>query len=403
MITVVSKEKTSPQTQPRANHADVLVIGAGIVGMAHAARSLDAGLSVIVIDRDHEAVGASVRNFGHCCITAQSGKLYDLAQSGRPLWLDYAERAGFWAVESGAVVVATTETELQVLRELSARRVTGQVEMLNAQDVAEQLGRESTEGILGGAFLRDDLRVDPRTTVAKLAQWVDAHVAGSVQFNTSALGFGAGKQRRASVHTNRGSFEADQVFICVGHDVDYLFPQIAQDHQITRCALQMLRAEASEDLEVKPAVLTATSMLRYEAFTEVPAAQALQAEVLAEHPELLSIQANVMFTQRPDGTLLMGDSHSYAATQAPFLKESTSETLHSAIAGYLQGTELKVIERWQGIYASSAVAPLLIRNVADAITIVSVTAGVGMTLSFGLADKNVNEIAIPAIASPINA
>ncbi|TFH55135.1 TIGR03364 family FAD-dependent oxidoreductase [Glutamicibacter arilaitensis] len=403
MITVVSKEKTSPQTQPRANHADVLVIGAGIVGMAHAARSLDAGLSVIVIDRDHEAVGASVRNFGHCCITAQSGELYDLAQSGRPLWLDYAERAGFWAVESGAVVVATTETELQVLRELSARRVTGQVEMLNAQDVAEQLGRESTEGILGGAFLRDDLRVDPRTTVAKLAQWVDAHVAGSVQFNTSALGFGAGKQRRASVHTNRGSFEADQVFICVGHDVDYLFPQIAQDHQITRCALQMLRAEASEDLEVKPAVLTATSMLRYEAFTEVPAAQALQAEVLAEHPELLSIQANVMFTQRPDGTLLMGDSHSYAATQAPFLKESTSETLHSAIAGYLQGTELKVIERWQGIYASSAVAPLLIRNVADAITIVSVTAGVGMTLSFGLADKNVNEIAIPAIASPINA
>ncbi|WP_223261600.1 TIGR03364 family FAD-dependent oxidoreductase [Glutamicibacter arilaitensis] len=399
----MSKEKTSPQTQPRANHADVLVIGAGIVGMAHAARSLDAGLSVIVIDRDHEAVGASVRNFGHCCITAQSGELYDLAQSGRPLWLDYAERAGFWAVESGAVVVATTETELQVLRELSARRVTGQVEMLNAQDVAEQLGRESTEGILGGAFLRDDLRVDPRTTVAKLAQWVDAHVAGSVQFNTSALGFGAGKQRRASVHTNRGSFEADQVFICVGHDVDYLFPQIAQDHQITRCALQMLRAEASEDLEVKPAVLTATSMLRYEAFTEVPAAQALQAEVLAEHPELLSIQANVMFTQRPDGTLLMGDSHSYAATQAPFLKESTSETLHSAIAGYLQGTELKVIERWQGIYASSAVAPLLIRNVADAITIVSVTAGVGMTLSFGLADKNVNEIAIPAIASPINA
>ncbi|RWZ84686.1 TIGR03364 family FAD-dependent oxidoreductase [Glutamicibacter sp. HZAU] len=403
MITVVSNEKTSPQTQPGTNQADVLVIGAGIVGMAHAARSLDAGLSVIVIDRDHEAVGASVRNFGHCCITAQSGELYDLAQSGRPLWLDYAERAGFWAVESGAVVVATTETELQVLRELSARRVTGQVEMLNAQDVAEQLGRESTEGILGGAFLRDDLRVDPRTTVAKLAQWVDAHVAGSVQFNTSALGFGAGKQRRASVHTNRGSFEADQVFICVGHDVDYLFPQIAQDHQITRCALQMLRAEASEDLEVKPAVLTATSMLRYEAFTEVPAAQALQAEVLAEHPELLSIQANVMFTQRPDGTLLMGDSHSYAATQAPFLKESTSETLHSAIAGYLQGTELKVIERWQGIYASSAVAPLLIRNVADAITIVSVTAGVGMTLSFGLADKNVNEIAIPAIASPINA
>ncbi|MNW27413.1 FAD dependent oxidoreductase TIGR03364 [Arthrobacter sp. JUb115] len=403
MITVVSNEKNFPQTRPVANHADVLVIGAGIVGLAHAARALDAGLSVIVMERDHEAIGASVRNFGHCCITAQSGELYDLAQSGRPLWLDYAERAGFWAVESGAVVVASTETELQVLRELSARRETGQVEMLNAQDIAEQLGRESTEGFLGGAFLRDDLRVDPRTTVAKLGQWVNAHVAGSVQFSTSALGFGAGRHRRASVQTNRGAFEADQVFVCVGHDVDYLFPQIAQEHQITRCALQMLRAEASEDLELKPAVLTATSMLRYEAFTEVPAAKALQAEVLAEHPELLDIQANVMFTQRPDGTLLMGDSHSYAATQAPFLKEATSQTLLSAIGDYMSGTELKVIERWQGIYASSAIGPLLIRNAADAITVVSVTAGVGMTLSFGLADKNIKNLAKPAMASSITA
>ncbi|MCZ4149406.1 hypothetical protein BZG21_33840, partial [Escherichia coli] len=78
-------------------------------------------------------------------------------------------------------------------------------------------------------------------------------------------------------------------------------------------------------------------------------------------------------------------------------------TLHSAIGGYLRGTELKVLERWQGIYASSAIGPLLVRNVADAITIVSVTAGVGMTLSFGLADKNVNEIALPATASPITA
>lgn len=378
--------------QPAATQqVDVLVVGAGIVGLAHAARALDAGYSVMVIDRDHQAVGASVRNFGHCCITAQSGELYEIAQSGREFWLDYAQRAGFWAVESGAVVVAATDTELQVLSELSGEREAGQVTMLSAQEVAAQLGRESTEGIVGGAHLRDDLRVDPRTTVAKLAAWVDAQPKGQVQFNTSALGFDAGTQSSALVHTSRGDIAADQVFVCVGHDVDYLFPQLAADHQIRRCALQMARSAPKEDLQLSPAVLTATSMLRYEAFTLVPSAAKLRAEVEANSPQLLDAEANIMFTQRPDGSLLLGDSHTYELTQTPFMNEKTSGHLLEAIEEILGDGQLDIAERWQGIYASSKVGPLLVADVADSVTVVSVTAGVGMTLSFGLAQKNVSQ------------
>ncbi len=378
-----SKQPTAPEK------TDVLIVGAGIVGLAHAAQALDAGYSVTVIDRDHQAVGASVRNFGHCCITAQSGELYEIAQNGRGLWLDYAQRAGFWAVESGAVVVASTETELQVLRELSSEREAGQVELLSAQEVAAHLGRSGTEGILGGARLRDDLRVDPRTTVATLAAWIDAQPRGQVLFNTSALGFDAGEETRAVVNTSRGRIAADQVFVCVGHDVDYLFPQLAADHQIRRCALQMARSEAKPELDLSPAILTATSMLRYEAFTMVPSAAKLREEVAASSPQLLAAEANIMFTQRPDGSLLLGDSHTYELTQTPFLNEKTSGHLLGAIEEILGAGQLDIAERWQGIYASSAVGPLLVADVADGVTVVSVTAGVGMTLSFGLAQRNV--------------
>lgn len=401
MIISVINKNTSPNETPNVMHADVVIVGAGIVGLAHAARSIDAGLSVLVIDRDHQAVGASVRNFGHCCITAQSGELYELAQAGRPMWLDYAERAGFWAVESGALVVATTPTELQVLRELSAQRAPGQITLLTASQVAHELGRSETLGLLGGAMLRDDLRVDPRTTAAKLAGWIDSMPQASVRWSTSALGFGAGEQRRARVETNRGAIEADQVFVCVGHDVDYLFPNLAEEHQIKRCALQMARSESPAGLNLEPAVLTATSMLRYEAFTEVPSAQKLRSEVRSKHQNLLDIQANVMFTQRPDGTLLLGDSHTYEMTHPPFIHEDISNTLLSSIEAVLHREPLKILERWQGVYASSEVGPLLIRNVAEAITVVSVTAGVGMTLSFGLADRNVRSlIQEPALSTP---
>lgn len=384
---------------------DVVVVGAGIVGLAHAALAADRGLSVLVIDRDHRAVGASIRNFGHCCITAQSGDLYELAMAGRKHWLDFSDRAGFWSTESGAVVVAHTATELRVLQELAERREPGQILLLTAAETLARLGRgdedpELTEesapgsrvGVVGGALLRDDLRVDPRTTVAALAAWLQTQQDVSVNWNTSALGFGAGTTRTAMVRTSRGEVEADQVFVCVGHDIDLLFPDVAKQHRIERCSLQMAAAEAPGGLNLVPAVLTATSMLRYGAFVELPSAPALRAEVRAEDPGLLAIGANVMFTQRPGGTLLLGDSHAYQKTADPFLTESISDLLLDRIQGVLGVESLTVTERWQGVYASSDVGPLLVADISPGITAVSVTAGIGMTVSFGLAERNVNTL-----------
>ncbi len=49
---------------PSEQHADLAVVGAGIIGLAHALAAAKRGLSVIVFDRNEQAVGASVRNFG---------------------------------------------------------------------------------------------------------------------------------------------------------------------------------------------------------------------------------------------------------------------------------------------------------------------------------------------------
>ncbi|YCK80796.1 TIGR03364 family FAD-dependent oxidoreductase [Arthrobacter sp. D3-18] len=395
-----SKAANSSPSQP----VDVVIVGAGIVGLAHSAHAVANGLTVTIIERDHHAAGASVRNFGHCCITAQSGELYELAQTSRKYWLEFAQRAGFWAAEAGAVVLARTEAEMKVLRELSAVREPGQVELLSpagtrarlagsvstAEEAHDDGGTSGGEwpGLVGGAFLRDDLRVDPRTTVAKLAEWLSQQPGVELHWNTAALGFNQNADG-VTVQTSRGDLRGRQVFVCVGHDVDYLFPDLAEEHRIQRCALQMSLAAKPTGVEFAPAVLTATSMLRYPAFTDMPAAAALHSEVLEKQPELLEIGANVMFTQRPDGTIILGDSHHYHRTADPFLDESVTDTLNSEITGRI-GEPLEIIQRWQGIYASSDVAPILVRDVQPGVTVVSVTSGVGMTLSFGLAHRNVS-------------
>ncbi len=362
-------------------NSDVLVVGAGIVGLSHALAAVERGLSVTIIDRDARAVGASIRNFGHACVTAQSGELLELAMVAREKWLRYGSLAGFFHVESGALAVARTAEESAVLDELSASRESGQVRPLTEAEVRGHLGAASDRSIRGGALLRDDLRVDPREAVGALAAWLAEQPGVRFRWRTSYLGAADGV-----VATSRGDFRAARTIVCVGHDLDLLFPDVADAHGVERCGLQMARVAAPAGFVLGPAVLTGTSMLRYPAFAETDAAAALSAQMAAQHPELLDIVANVMFTQRPDGSLIVGDSHRYGLTQDPFLAESTSTTLLAEI-GRLLGFEPTVVERWQGVYASSPQHPFLIAEVAPGVTVATVTSGVGMTISLGLAEK----------------
>ena len=50
---------------------DVAIVGAGICGLAHALAAARRGKRVVVVDRDAQANGASVRNFGFVTVTGQ--------------------------------------------------------------------------------------------------------------------------------------------------------------------------------------------------------------------------------------------------------------------------------------------------------------------------------------------
>ncbi|MCU1480045.1 MAG: hypothetical protein JWQ19_831 [Subtercola sp.] len=377
---------------------DVLIVGAGIIGLAHATEALRRGLTVMVIDRDSRAVGASVRNFGHCCVTAQSGDLLELAQTARERWLHFSGLAGFFSVESGGLAVARSTEELAVLEELSASRETGQVRLVTGAEVNDRLDRDGSLGsagsagsaglIVGGAVLRDDIRVDPRQAVAALAAWLDDQPGARVWWRTSFLaaaeptGIGAGL-----VRTSRGSIRAERTIVCVGHDLDYLYPEVADEYEVQRCSLQMARLELPGARRIAPAVLTGTSMLRYPAFAQTRAATQLRRVMDDRHPDLVDIDANVMFTQRPDGTIIAGDSHHYDQSVAPFLAEPTTDLLLRHVREVLGGPDARVIERWQGVYASSPLQSYVIADIEPGLTAVSITSGVGMTIGFGVAAR----------------
>ncbi|MFC0675299.1 TIGR03364 family FAD-dependent oxidoreductase [Brachybacterium hainanense] len=361
-----------------STQADLIVIGSGILGLATAHRAHRAGLRVHVIDESERPVSSSIQNFGHACFTGQADAFQDLADVSRAGWLQASEDSGLWAAESGTLVPAQTAAEMRVLEELSAHRGAEQVRLLSTGEIRARLSNPYLDTV-GGALLPRDMRVDPREAAPRLACWLESR---GVVFHRGERVL---RTSGGLVETSRARHRAERVVACPGLGLPHLFPEVAQRIAMTQCTLSMLLVERPSHLSRELAMLSGTSLARYDGFTAMPGAAALREELARREPELVACTANLMATATAQG-LLIGDSHAYDASPEPFLHEEVSALLLDRASRLLGLRSPRILQRWQGRYADAPGMSLLIERPDEATTIAVVTSGIGMTLSFGIAE-----------------
>lgn len=358
---------------------DLIVVGSGILGLATAFLAYQQGRTVHVIDRSARPVGSSIQNFGHASFTGQADVHQELAMRSREGWLQAAAATGIWAKKTGTYIPAMTATELSVLNEFAEHRGASQVTMMDGAEVATAIGNPGLEAI-GGAHLPLDMRVNPRQAAPAIARWL-AQQGVEFTWNTQVTAAADGV-----VSTNRGEYSAAQVVVCPGYEITALFPEIADDYGVRICTLIMTMIDLPQSVPTGFAMLTGTSLARYDGFAAMPSTSALREELREREPELTECIANLMVTDIPEG-LLIGDSHAYDLSPEPFIDERIADLLLERSTALL-GIEQPIIrQRWLGKYADSPQTSFLVEFPDEKTTVAVVTSGVGMTLSFGVADR----------------
>ncbi|MFN9859854.1 MAG: FAD-dependent oxidoreductase, partial [Pseudanabaena sp.] len=165
-------------------HTEIAIVGAGIVGLAHALAAAKRGYQVTVFERNLRAVGASIRNFGMIWPVGQPlGKLRDRALKSREIWLEVIEKAGLYHDPSGSLLLAYRQDELDVLEEfIATNEGVNTIALLNAEAVAQKSEAAITKGLLGALWSSTEVTVDPREVIQKLPAFLARNYPIEFQF-----------------------------------------------------------------------------------------------------------------------------------------------------------------------------------------------------------------------------
>lgn len=374
--------------------ADVAIVGAGILGLAHAYFAAKRGKSVVVFERTPKAQGASVRNFGMVWpIGQKAGATHQMAMRSRQIWQEILDECGLPYRATGSLHVVYHEDEAEVGREFVERapHLGYTCRWLSRTEVVNKSQAVNPYGLLGGIWSPTELTVDPRLILAKLPAFLDEKFG--VQFR---LGTAVRAIQLPRIEAGTEIWQAGRAIVCGGDDFETLYPELFATSAIGRCKLQMMRtAPQKNSWELGPALAAGLTLRFYPAFEICTATLPRYKERVArEMAEYDRFAIHTLVSQTADGALTLGDSHEYGLAVDVFNKTEIDELVLRSVGTFLIAPDLSIAERWYGVYAKHPDKSWVAIDAAPNVRIVTAVGGSGMTLSFGLAEQMIREMNI---------
>lgn len=364
---------------------DIAIIGAGILGLAHALAAHRQGLSVLVMDRDAQSNGASVRNFGFVTITGQQkGECWDHARRSREVWAEIAPKAGIQPLHQGLILTARRPEAEAVIEEFLTTPMAEGCKMLTSKEAVEKCPALNAGNMRSALWSPHEIRVESRHAIPALTEYL-AGLGVDFMWNTNVHAV-----ETPRVSTSRGEVRASRVIVCPGDNFTDLFADRLESRNLTRCKLHMLRLRPKTPFTLGSAVMSDMSMVRYLGYSELPTAKALLEKLKTDSAEKLASGIHLIVVQSADGSLVVGDSHHYMTTPDPFQPKAVDDLILDEFAQVFDIDGFSVEERWLGTYASAAEGWYLIDRPDADTRLVTVTSGCGASTAFSIAEETIS-------------
>ncbi|WP_405165865.1 TIGR03364 family FAD-dependent oxidoreductase [Nocardia sp. NBC_01499] len=366
----------------------LVIIGGGILGTAHALAAVRRGHDVVQLERETEARGATVRNFGLVWVSGRSAAELELTLRSRELWEEIGGQVpgvGFRA--AGSITLVRTPAELAVAEAAAAgpSAAARGFELLEPEQV-RALNPALRGKFFAGLHCSTDAAVESRQVLPALRAYMAATGRYTCHAATEARSV-IDTAEGATVRDDQGRhFDADLVLVCPGAAHSGLTRELVDDLPVRRVRLQMMQtAPLGEPLTT--AIADGDSFRYYPGFAgeavDTLNREQSQSATAAEH------KMQLLCVQRLHGGLTIGDTHEYDEPFAFDVDEAPYEHL-TAVTEELLGRKLpQVVRRWAGVYSQS-VDPTAIVTRAEAGThtwVITGPGGRGMTLGPALGEQ----------------
>ncbi|MDI5967940.1 TIGR03364 family FAD-dependent oxidoreductase [Streptomyces sp. SL13] len=366
------------------------VVGAGVLGTMHAWHAIERGHEVVHLEREREARGASVRNFGLVWVSGRAaGAELDAALRSRELWEGIGARVpgvGFRA--NGSLTVVRTPAEEAVAREALDRPDAAARGLRWLDPDRARALNPALRGALSGALhCARDAAVESRVALPALRAAMEA---------TGRYTFLPGREvREVGPHLVRDDHgvrhACDTVVVTTGAWLSGLVRELAPRLPVRRVRLQMAQTDPLDE-PLTTSLADADSFRYYPAFAG-GALDALGAGQ-PQPPTAAAHRMQLLMVQRLDGGLTIGDTHEYDDAFAFDVTEDPYDHLRERAAELLGRPLPRIRRRWAGVYAQCVDTSRVVHReqVLDGVWLVTGPGGRGMTCAPAIGEATANEI-----------
>ena len=233
-----------------ARSADVVVIGAGVSGLASAYYLARAGKDVVVLEKGTVGGEASGRNGGMISERVDEPPMIPMGVESLKIWPTLDDELGYPTefTHEGRLEVAVSEEEMGDLysERDEALRHGLSVELLDPSEI-QGLIPGITGRTLGGLFFANGGHANPQRTVQAFA-WAFQDLGGRLYQNTAVTGMSVVGERVSSVETPAGSIDADMVVSAAGPQTGLLAEMVGIHVPVAPARVEILATAPLEPL-----------------------------------------------------------------------------------------------------------------------------------------------------------